>query len=284
MTTVGKILVVLHMVLSIMFMALAAGVFTAQNNWRAAEKKAATALAAANTKVRDMQAEFDKERADTAEKMTKLNDSLTKLTGEKTALTTQVATLDLDNKQLRKDVDQQRDLADLKNTEATERKKEADLQRGINGELFLSREDLVKNLNETEDKRFALDVQLSQVSDKYDQLLNDFKTMKSYLASKNLTTDPKQMIVQTAPPPPVEGIVTEVRKAEKSSRELIEISIGSDDGLVVGHKLTLFRGDKYVAEIRLTLVQADKAVGYVVTTSKAKNAVVNVGDTASTKL
>ncbi|MEI8019503.1 MAG: hypothetical protein WCH39_14960 [Schlesneria sp.] len=282
MTTVGKILVVLHLVLSIMFMAFAGAVFTAQNNWRAAEKKAATALAAANTKVRDMQAEFDKERADAADKISKLTDNVTKLSGEKTALTTQVATLDLDNKQLRKDVDQQRDLADLKNTEATERKKEADLQRGINGELFLSREDLVKNLNDTEDKRFALDVQLTQVSEKYEQLLNDFKTMKSFLASKNLTTDPKQMIVQTAPPPPVEGIVTEVRKAEKSSRELIEISIGSDDGLVVGHKLTLFRGDKYVAEIRLTLVQADKSVGYIYT--KAKNAVVNVGDTATTKL
>ncbi len=282
MTTVGKILVVLHLVLSIMFMAFAGAVFTAQNNWRAAEKKAAASLAASNTKIRDMQAEFDKERADNADKISKLTDNVTKLTGEKTALTTQVATLDLDNKQLRKDVDQQRDLADLKSTEATERKKEADLQRGKNGELFLSREELVKNLNDTEDKRFALDIQLSQVSEKYEQLLNDFKTMKSFLASKNLTTDPKQMIVQTAPPPPVEGVVTEVRKAEKSSRELIEISIGSDDGLVVGHKLTLFRGDKYVAEIRLTLVQADKSVGYIYT--KAKNAVVNVGDTASTKL
>ena len=208
MTTVGKILVVLHLVLSIMFMAFAGAVFTAQNNWRAAEKKAATALAAANTKVRDMQAEFDKERADAADKISKLTDNATKLSGEKTALTTQVATLDLDNKQLRKDVDQQRDMADLKNTEATERKKEADLQRGINGELFLSREELVKNLNDTEDKRFALDVQLTQVSEKYDQLLNDFKIMKSYLASKNMTTDPKQMIVQTAPPPPVDGFVT----------------------------------------------------------------------------
>jgi chromosome segregation ATPase len=282
MTTVGKILVVLHLVLSIMFMAFAGAVFTAQNNWRAAEKKAATALAAANTKIRDMQAEFDKERADAAEKITKLTDNNTKLTGEKTALTTEVATLGLENKQLRKDVDQQRDLSALTTTEAVERKKEADLQRGVNGELFQSREELVKKLNETEDKRFALDVTLTQVSEKYDQLLNDFKTMKSYLASKNLTTDPKEMIVQKAPPPPVEGIVTEVRKAEKSSRELVEISIGSDDGLVVGHKLTVFRGDKYVAEIRLTLVQADKAVGYIYT--KAKNAVVTVGDTASTKL
>ena len=282
MTTVGKILVVLHLVLSIMFMALASAVFTAQNNWRAAEKKAATALAASNTKIRDLQSEFEKDRSDLNDKITLLTDNGQKLQGQNTALTAQVATLDSDNKQLRKDVDQQRDQAVLASEEAIERKKDADLQREKNGEMFLNREELVKKLNDTEDKRFALDLQLTQVSNKYDQLLNEFKVMKGFLASKDLTTDTKQMVVQTAPPPPVQGLVTEVRKAEKSSRELVEISIGSDDGLVIGHKLTLFRGDKYVAEIRLTLVQADKAVGYVYT--RAKNAVVNVGDSATTKL
>ena len=260
MTTVGKILVVLHLVLSIMFMAFAGAVYTAQTNWRAAEKKASTALAAATTKIRDMQAEFDKERADAAEKIARNVDTIQKLTGQNTALTAQVATLDSDNKQLRKDVDQQRDQAVLASTEAIERKKEADLQREKNSELLRSREELVKTLNDTEDKRFALDVQMQQVSEKYDLLLNDFRIMKGYLASKDMTTDPKQMVVQTSPPPPVNGLITEVRKAEKSSRELVEISLGSDDGLVVGHRLTVYKGDKYVGEIRLTLVQADKAV------------------------
>ena len=282
MTTVGKILVVLHLVLSIMFMAFAGAVYTAQTNWRAAEKKASTALAAATTKIRDMQAEFDKERADAAEKIARNVDTIQKLTGQNTALTAQVATLDSDNKQLRKDVDQQRDQAVLASTEAIERKKEADLQREKNSELLRSREELVKTLNDTEDKRFALDVQMQQVSEKYDLLLNDFRIMKGYLASKDMTTDPKQMVVQTSPPPPVNGLITEVRKAEKSSRELVEISLGSDDGLVVGHRLTVYKGDKYVGEIRLTLVQADKAVGYIYT--KAKNATVAVGDNVTTKL
>ena len=282
MTTVGKILVVLHLVLSIMFMAFAGAVYTAQTNWRAAEKKASTALAAATTKIRDMQAEFDKERADAAEKIARNVDTIQKLTGQNTALTAQVATLDSDNKQLRKDVDQQRDQAVLASTEAIERKKEADLQREKNSELLRSREELVKTLNDNEDKRFALDVQMQQVSEKYDLLLNDFRIMKGYLASKDMTTDPKQMVVQTSPPPPVNGLITEVRKAEKSSRELVEISLGSDDGLVVGHRLTVYKGDKYVGEIRLTLVQADKAVGYIYT--KAKNATVAVGDNVTTKL
>ena len=222
-----------------MFMAFAGAVYTAQNNWRTAHKKATDDLSKEKSKSNDLRAEFEKERADVAQQIATLKDNVTRLTGQNTDLTTQVATLDSDNKQLRRDVDQQRDMAALTTTEAVERKKEADLQRNVNGELFVSREELVKNLNETEDKRFALDVQLQQVSEKYDQLLNDFKIMKGFLASKDLPTDPKQMIVQTAPPPPVQGLITDVRKVERSSRELVEISIGSDDGLVVGHKLTV---------------------------------------------
>jgi len=284
MTTVGKILVVLHLVMSVMFMAFAVAVFTAQTNWRAAEKKATASLNEQKTKIATMQSEFDKERADVADKIAHLTDDNQKFSGQNTALTAQVTALDSDNKQLRKSVDQERDQSFLASSEAVERKKEADLQRGKNAELFASREELVKERNETEDKRFALEVQLQQVSEKYDLLLNDYKIMKSYLASKELTTDPKQMIVETAPPPPVEGIVTEVRKAERSSRELVQISVGSDDGLVVGHSLTVFRGDKYVAVIRLTLVQADRSVGYIVTNSRQKNVPVNVGDTVTTKL
>ncbi|WP_373650272.1 MULTISPECIES: hypothetical protein [unclassified Schlesneria] len=284
MTTVGKILVVLHLVLSVMFMAFAVAVSTSQTNWRAAEKKATAALNEQKSKAANMQTEFDKERADTAEKIARLTDENQKFLGQNTALTAQVTALDSDNKQLRKDLDQQRDLAALASAEAIERKKEADLQRAKNSELFASREELVKERNETEDKRFALDIQLQQVSEKYEQLLNDTRVMKGYLASKELTTDPKQMIVETTPPPPVEGVVTEVRKAERSSRELVQISVGSDDGLVVGHTLTVFRGDKYVAVIRLTLVQADRAVGYIVSNSRQKNMTISVGDTVTTKL
>jgi hypothetical protein len=283
MTTVGKILVVLHLFLSVMFMAFAGAVYTAQNNWRAAEAKTAAALAKANSKIKDMTAEFELERADLTQKVAGLNNRIQDLTGQKIALTAQVTTLDSDNRQLRKDVDQQRDQSALTTTEAIERKKEADLQREKNGELFKSREELVGKLNEVNDKLFAGELLNQQISEKYDLLLNDFKTMKSYLASKDLTTDPKQMIGQSAPPPLVDGLVTEVRKSAKGSRELVEISLGSDDGLVVGNKLTVYSGDKYLGVIRLTLVQADKSVGFVDIPTRAKNATFNAGDTVTTR-
>ena len=89
MTTVGKILVVLHLVLSILFMAFAGGVFTAQKNWRTYAGTQTDALKKANAKQQNQQAEFEKERTDTAKKLTDLTNDIAKLTGEKTALDNQ---------------------------------------------------------------------------------------------------------------------------------------------------------------------------------------------------
>ena len=198
-----------------------------------------------------------------------------------TALELDVKTITADNKQLRKDVDQQRDQAALTTTEAVERKKEADLQREKNGDFYKSREVLIEQLHELEDKRFSQDLQIGQISEKYDQLLHDYKIMKSFLASKELTTDPKEMVVMTAPPPPLDGRVTDVKKADRGKREMMEISLGSDSGLVVGHKLTVFSGEKYLGVIRLTLVEPDRSVGYV--DVRAKNATFHVNDQVTTR-
>lgn len=281
MTTVGKILVVLHLVLSVMFMAFAGAVYTAQTNWRASQKTTADALAKANTKMRDMQSEFDKTLADLTDKKNRLENDVITLKGVNKALDAQVITFNADNTQLRKEVDQLRDMGALTTTEAGERKTEADLQRGVNGDLYTSRENFVQKLNDTEDERFKLALEIQRISEKYEQLLNDNKVMKSFLGSKKLTTDPKEMVVQTTPPPPLNGRVTDVRKADRGSREYIEISLGSDSGLVAGHRLTVFHGDRWLGDIRLTLVEADKAVGYV--DRRAKNATFQVDDEVTTR-
>ena len=282
MTTIGKILVVLHLVLSIVFMAFAGAVFTAQTNWKLAEKAALTKLAKAESTIKEVQAESEKLKSDFAQVKAELEKDIVKLKGINTALDVEVKTLTADNKQLRKEVDQQRDQAALTTTEATERKKEADLQREKNGDLYVSREVLESKLTETQDKVFALDVQLQQISEKYEQLLNDKKTMIAFLASKELTTDPKQMVAQTTPPPPLHGRVLDVLKPDRGKgRELIEISIGRDSGLEVNHKLTVYRGEKYLGNVQLTRVESDKSVGFI--SYRAKNAYFQVGDEVTTK-
>lgn len=282
MTTIGKILVVLHLVLSFMFMAFAGAVYTAQKNWKDVANKANTDLTAAQTATRNKQAELDKLQAEWTASSALLKAENDKLKGTTTAMDTDVKTLGAENKQLRKQIDQLRDQGVLTTSEATERKKEADLQREKNGEIFVSREELEAKNNELSDKLFALNLQMQQQSEKYDHLLADNKTMKAFLASKEMTTDTKQMVALTTPPPPLYGRILNVLKpVRKSGREYIEISIGRDSGLEIGHILTVYRGEKYLGQMRLERVEADKSVGTVVL-PRAKNAEFRVGDKVTT--
>jgi chromosome segregation ATPase len=283
MTAVGKILVVLHLVMSVMFMAFAGAVFTAQKNWRTTAEASAKALTAANTKLKDQQSEFQRERTDTATKASALKDEITKLTGEKGALTTQVMTLEADNQRLKLANDSITDQASLAAKEAEDRKRQADLQSERNAVQYATREDLIKKLNEAMDKIYGLEVQHQQLVERHDRVLGDLRTFRTWNASKGLPTDTKSMVAQASPPPPLEGIVMDYRKEKKQNTELVEISLGSDDGLSTGHVMTVFDNEgKYLGQIRLTLVQADKAVGIV--TQKAKNTVMKKGDNVTTKL
>ena len=126
-------------------------------------------------------------------------------------------------------------------------------------------------------------MQHHQLVERHDRVLSDLRAFQLYNRSKGLMTDPKQMIAQAAPPPPLQGLVMDYRKEKKQNSEMVEISLGSDDGLTVGHTMTLYNNEgRYLGQIRLTLVEADKAVGIV--TLKAKNTVIQKGDNVTTKL
>lgn len=282
MTTVGKILVVLHLVLSVLFMAFAGAVYTAQKNWRAVAMTNIAQLAKANAKMKDMDSEFTRERNDNATKITALSGDITKLTGEKAALSNQVATLTADVNNLTLQFDGMKDQANLNVTEAKERSLEATTRLIENTKFLESREELIKKVHEIEDKRFALEIQLQQLNEKHDRVLGDLRVFKLYNGSHGWPTDPRQMVAQTTPPPPLEGVVVDYRKEKKDSTELVEISLGSDDGLSVGHKMTVYNQGRYLGQIRLTRVEADKAVGIVI--AKAKNMIIQKGDNVTTKL
>ncbi|MEI8380850.1 MAG: hypothetical protein WCJ09_12020 [Planctomycetota bacterium] len=287
MTTVGKILVVLHLVLSIMFMAFAGAVFTAQKNWRKTAEATAGQLAKAKASANDQRTEFERERTDTAAKVAELNDQVLKLTGEKGALFKQSTDLQADNNRLQTAIDAVGQQAELQTKEATERFLDSKVQVDKNKVAYETREALQKRLLEVEKRRDILELEQQQMKDRHERVLTDLQIFKQYYGAKGLLTDPKLMVVQSSAPPGVDGVVTEYRKEKKgaSSTELVEISLGSDEGLGVGHKMTVYNGEgRYLGQIRLTLVQPDKAVGLVIANEKAKNTVIQKGDYVTTKL
>lgn len=285
MTTVGKILVVLHLVLSILFMAFAGAVFTAQKNWRTYATAQTAALAKATQKQKDQQTEFEKERTDTAATLAKQANEIVNLTSDNASLDKLNKELNLQNKGLVVALDGVRDQSALSSTEADERKKEADLQREKTSVLYKTREDLITGLQKASDDKFALELQLQGLIEKHERVMADVATMKRYLSSKNLTTDPKLMQAQVTPPPPLDGLITDYRKDPKGGMEYVEISLGSDEGVNVGHKMTAYSvGGKYLGQIRLTQVYPDKSAGIVVKEEKAKNVTIQKGDHVTTKL
>lgn len=281
MTFLGKVLVVVHLVLSVMFMAFAGAVYTSQTNWR---KSAETAIAnaskaksTADTEKAALQSQID----DAIKERDGLKNDKEALAGQVSALTADNARLDSDNKVLKTSFDTQRTVAELNSQEAEERVKESQIQRSRNVELNKSRDDTVTELNTLRDKQFGIELQLAQARVKNEQMLREIATMRAFLASNNLPTDIRRMMVAASPPPELDGEVLEARKETKGSRVFVEISVGSDDGLVVGHTLTVYRGDKYLGRVRLEDVRPDISVAVVIET--APNSVIQKDDHVTTR-
>jgi len=85
----------------------------------------------------------------------------------------------------------------------------------------------------------------------------------SALLRQNGLSDDISQIKGLESPPPVMG---EVKRVDSTNRR-VEITIGSDDGLVLGHELWIYRvkpNPEYVGKVAIVSVDPDQAVGKVV--------------------
>lgn len=282
MTFVGRILIVVHLFLSVFFMAFAGAVYTAHVNWMKKATDLQKTVATRDTELRSARDETERVKTTSKAQYDALTDKYNTLDGKVNNLQRDNATLVAENKQVKTAFDSERELAKLNSVEAEDRTTESMQQREKSMELYNSRNDVFSQLKAAEDRLFAMDLQRQQFEEKHAQLLKELAIFRSFLASKGLPTDPKVMTATTIPPTDVEGVVLDYRKAEKGQNELVDISLGSDDDLRVGHVLTVFSDDKYLGQIKLLKVTPDRSVGLVV--KKAKNTTIKRGDNVSTKL
>jgi hypothetical protein len=77
--------------------------------------------------------------------------------------------------------------------------------------------------------------------------------------------------------PPLDGIVTAV-----GDKNLIELSLGSDDGLRVGHTVQVFRDNNYLGSAVVLKTDPDRAVAQV--DDKSQRGLIKVRDRVATKL
>jgi hypothetical protein len=272
MTLVGKIFTMLILVLSIMFMAFSIMVFATHKNWNTTATKLQADVTAANAALKDAKDALEREKTDLAreqaarkaalaalqvrvrqaeERLGAKEKELSDLTAAHSQ-TTEAAKVAQDRLALL-----EKETGDLRNTLRTERQR---LDK-----MFLNVVDLTDKLNQAE----SLRLNLEEVNSKATQ---EMTRMKMVLDRNGLTPD--SLVAHI--PPKVEGVVLEV-----SDKDLLEISIGADDGLKIGHSLDVYRGSQYLGRIVVKKTNPDRAVGQIM--KELQRGQIKRGDRVTTK-
>lgn len=288
MSYVGKILVVVQVVLSLLFMAFAGAVFSMHQNWQTKYNAETEASARLDANLTELRKDLD---------LVKQN-SATAIADEKARADRNQAanqTLDAENKRLTLEVEkkeaqreEQTGLAISKQDEAKYRQQEAEKQRIENDKLRAALDQESATVRDLQDTVFTRDVTLEELRKRYTSLLAKSAYLERVVAANNLPTDPDIVERMKIPPPPVDGLVIQVKKNRANRVDFVQLSIGSDDGLLVGHEIDVIRLDAeegtsdWLGRIEVVDIQPDTSVARVI--HPAKNGIIQKGDTATSKL
>lgn len=289
MSFVGKVLIGVQLVLSVMFMAFAASVATYHKNWKEEADAANLKASQATTQVQQLTETYENEKTRLTQLAVDEKERADKAEALNTSLTQQVETVQRENDVLKKDLQTQTALASINAEEAGFRKDEADLQRVENNKLHDKLDETNKKVLDLEDDVFNAKVETAALAEKYDRLLGETTHLRRVVRINNLETDPKIYAAKTSPPPFVNGLVVETKQERNGTVKYVEVSLGSDDGLIKGHNLYVYRSGlqadqepKYLGKIELVYLSADRAVGTLV--MKAKNGIIQKGDNVTSQL
>lgn len=280
MTLIGKIMIVLILVMSILFMGFALAVYSTHQNWRDLVEDPSTGLKVQNQRLSQEKEQLENE----------ITEVKNKLAFERAARREVVANLETrasqKNQQLLTREQQYGDLQ-AQHREALETlsmyqanlqrlKDEVETLRDVNrtarqerNESFMRAKQLTDQINQGEGN-------LRRLKQRYEELLTTVGRQSLVLDRHDLTEfTPVDDIA-----PEVNGQVTAIRDG------LIEVSIGADEGLQKGHTLKIFRINgsvgSYLASIEIIDTGTDRAVGRVV--PGTREGIIRKGDRVATKI
>jgi chromosome segregation ATPase len=262
MTSVGKILVLLIMAFSLVFLTLSTAVFVSSKNWMVATRKEHDNVEKLKKKVTEIQAQADASKKGLEDAKQSCDEQLKQLAN-------QVASRDEENKRNSEELTKVRGQLVTASQTAKSSLEEVEAKRQETLLLRSQKSAVEKQANEYK-------LQQAELNDKIRELERSFETasknnsdlrervakFSTLLRNNGLSDDISQIKGLESPPP----VVGEVKRVDPSNRR-IEITIGSDDGLVADHELFLYRTSprpEYLGRIKIVSVDPDQAVGKVI--------------------
>jgi hypothetical protein len=272
MNLLGKIFVVLILLMSVMFAAFSVAVYSTHKNWKTEAEARQKTIGTLNEQLTAAQAEKTKLDEAIAREKVAHNEALAKLETERVELAKQRDALTTERDGL---------LAKDKDAVAALDAAQQNLKK-LTGEVDALREE-IRVAQSARDKSFDQVVrltdqihqvqgELTRLEERDVQLADQLAQSKQVLSAHGLTKDtPVDNI-----PPQLRGKVLAINR-----EDMIEVSLGSDDGLRAGHKLEVFRGSHYLGRVEVLNTSSDRAVAKII--PGFKKAAIQRGDDVATR-
>ena len=279
MNWLGKVFVVLILIMSLVFMGLAMAVYATHKNWKEVIDGPS-----------GLRAQLDQERQENEQLKQLHNLREEELTAEKVAAERRLAQLEMErvalverNSQIQTELDQlkqeRRDAtAAVAATQANNDRLAADaaaLRQQVRDERLARDRAFAATLAATEELH-QLRNEYESARERSEQLTKQVAGMTAVMKAGGLdpATDPSGVV------PTVDGVVSQVRRTGGS--QLVEVTIGADDGLKEGNTLEVFRGSRYLGRLEILQTSPDKSVGRV--DRRFQQGQIQEGDRVATRL
>lgn len=253
----GKILTVLVAFTAFGLMVASLLVYATHRNWKEDYDKLKAQYNTAQTQNQQLQSERDSLESQLTAEVEATRQEAAKLATERDQLLGK-------NDELTKQLTQLQELertntAAVASTQANNEK--------LAGEVGALRDEIRANQGER-DRAFTTAVQatddlhqaknnLTVLKDRNSQLARQVGDMTNIMDANGIdpNTDPNAVM------PRVRGVVSKVQNTAGS--QLIEITVGADDGLKPRHTVEVFRGDRYLGRAEILKTEPDRAVGRI---------------------
>ena len=273
MNLVGKILTVIILFFSVVFLAVSITVFQTHRNWREIALANKTKVEDLQDRVKLLQAEVESSKDRLALEQAARRFALSALQSK--VETSEAKTLELGQQFAAL----QATAGNLTQTISTNSLtldntiKQNDALRKDLQTAQLARDGAFDSVVILTDKKNELEGSTRVLGERNAEL-NKMHTLAMHVLSRNNLNLYSPV---DGKPPTVEGQILRI-----GDKDLLEISIGSDDGLQKGHTLEVFRNSSYLGRVVVKETSPDRAVVQII--PEYKKGIIKVGDRVATKL
>jgi len=276
MNLLGKILTGVITIAAVMLLLVSMMVYATHKNWKTSYDTLKIQLSEAKNQNQQLQSKYDSLDSQLQAEVEASQQDVRKLESERVQL---IAQSRLIQKQLDSLLTEHRsNTAAVASTQANNQeltKEVASLRVALRENQQKRDEAFAAMVRATDDVHQAQG-RLSTLVERNGQLTQEVALKSSLLLENGF--DPTATL--DAVVPQVRGLVSAMRR--NASGQLIELTVGADDGLRKGQTVEIFRGERYLGRAEIMRTEPDRAVGRIL--RKYQQGQIQKGDHVATKL